>query len=176
MVTYGAYLTNLFNKECFITKYLILRRFLSCSRLRSMHVSLFSPSPFQQQWAYENGLRKAEAIIHNNLKAIRHIDITTGVRTWELYDLDKDPSEKNNIAREPQYAKIKRKMFRRLTLIGPCPNRDRKKPFILRHGPMKGKSVTCNFFNKKEKCDVYFIDGERFCQSKCNRHKLVCKH
>ncbi len=92
-----------------------------------------------------------------------------------MYDLEKDIGEKNDLSKDPQYDKVKRDMFRKLTLTGPCPNRDRKKPFVLRHGPKMGQSVTCDFFNDKSNCATYFIDGERFCQSKCSRREWICR-
>ena len=132
-----------------------------------------SPRKWQATWAYTGGTIKSQSIRKGTLKFIRHI--SPEVKT-ELYDLSEDISESNNMAFNATYKKVKKKMIRKLRLIGPCPKRDRKKDFELGGGSLQGKMVNCTWFEvMKEECKQY-PEGDLFCPSVCGRYPKTCKN
>jgi arylsulfatase A-like enzyme len=113
----------------------------------------------------------AESIQSDNLKLVVHYDYETNTRKSELYDLDKDIGETNNIA--SQNVKMRKKLLRRLRKIGPCPKKDVNKSFNLAEAA--GQRVTCQYFRDDiSRCNLFFV-GEINCPTICqSRFPALC--
>ena len=110
---------------------------------------------------------KAESLRKGNLKLIRNFEPTPEEPHIQLFDLEKDLSETTNIANLPEYKKVVNQMKRKLKKLGPCPN-DIKKEFKL--SKMRGKVVTCQWFQENvERCNWHH-EGELKCNSICGRY------
>jgi hypothetical protein len=102
---------------------------------------------------------KAQAIRFGNLKLVHNI-VTS---TFELYDLDNDLSETNNLIENEVYSDVVEEMYTRLLETGVCP-KDKDGAFNL---VANGDTVTCEWFrNWPARCGEH-IEGRLNCNSIC---------
>jgi len=126
-------------------------------------------------WAYDNGLRD-QAIRFDNFKLVHRVF----EKRFELYDLANDLSETVDLSKGGHYKHLMRKMQKKLTEVGPCPNdydgNDYKGNFLLARQPLFNgikKKVYCEWFKKwntKLRCSMH-EEGEKYCRSVCGQHK-----
>jgi len=114
----------------------------------------------------------SEAIRLGKMKLIRHHNAAA---TTELYDLDSDLGEENNLIFNKTFTEIVKKMVKKLSREGPCPKSGGR--FELKGGPLKGKSKSCKFFSRKPKrCNAgVYLHAVKYCSSICVRHQFFCK-
>jgi len=127
---------------------------------------------FLATWAIESKRGQfSEAIRLGNMKLIQHHNAAA---TTELYDLDSDLGEENNLIFNTTFTDIVKKMENKLSREGPCPKSGGR--FILQAGPKKGKRKSCNFFKRKRKrCNIgVYLHAEKYCSSICVKHRYFC--
>ena len=124
-------------------------------------------------WEF-SGPRVDLAIRKDNLKLV-HFPLKNN-NNFELYDLNKDISERNNLIDKPLVARndLLLEMYEELVAIGPCPmeNKDSTKCFSISE---INEFHDCQWFKRKRKrCDKY-IEGNMLCPSTCNKFYENCK-
>ncbi len=145
---------------------------LVCSILTSFHCFSFL---LNDTITIEALLTKTKS--GEKLKVIRNYE--NDMEKLELYDLDADPSETNNIAKTPiaELQSTRRRMLQKLTRIGPCPN-DEQGRFAIQNMELKNtpdNMVSCEWFKRRPyRCNKY-IEGEIKCRSVCGRHNKICQ-
>lgn len=116
-------------------------------------------------------LMMSSAIRRKNLKLIQH---HYPALQLELYDLNEDLGERNNLLQQSSHYWLVQEMQKVLKQIGPCPE-DTKRKFTLGGGARKGKRKNCSFFKKNpSRCNKY-IEGDLYCNSICNRFFDICE-
>mmetsp|Transcript_24878 Transcript_24878/g.38014 ORF Transcript_24878/g.38014 Transcript_24878/m.38014 type:complete len:571 (+) Transcript_24878:65-1777(+) len=126
-------------------------------------------------WDYKGPYLASESLRWGNLKLIRNFRSDAPAK-FELYNLDKDLYETNNIAKRAEYQILRRNMLIKLKKLGPCPD-DVKGMFSIKSGGDKApkQKVTCKWFERKSayRCKN-FLEGDTHCRSACGRHTDVC--
>lgn len=126
-------------------------------------------------WDYKGPHLASESLRWGNLKLIRNFRSDAPTR-FELYNLDKDLYERNNLAKRAEYRILRRNMLMKLKKMGPCPD-DVTSMFSINSGGDKApkQKVNCKWFERKSayRCKK-FLEGETLCRSTCGRHNDVC--
>ena len=102
-------------------------------------------------------------VIRNNLNS-----------TIELYDLDKDLSESNDLSSNKRYDSLIKSMLDALDQVGPCPRNVAGK-FRIKDENGNLSRVGCDWFaEKKWRCRVV-KKGKKKCPRICGRHEQFCR-
>eukprot|EP00557_Chaetoceros_sp_GSL56_P011863 CAMPEP_0176485582 /NCGR_PEP_ID=MMETSP0200_2-20121128/5114_1 /TAXON_ID=947934 /ORGANISM="Chaetoceros sp., Strain GSL56" /LENGTH=595 /DNA_ID=CAMNT_0017882231 /DNA_START=88 /DNA_END=1875 /DNA_ORIENTATION=+ len=115
---------------------------------------------------------KSEALREDNLKIVRNHNGATNEKTLEIYDLDNDISETNNL-RDSIDRQTMERLVKKMREIGPCPTFDKETPFQLEKS--SDEIVGCDFFREDtNRCHLYNV-GELNCPTVCGRYEEFCK-
>ena len=118
-------------------------------------------------WEMKRNRVISEAIRYGSMKLIRH----AADSSFELYDLDADISETNDLSSLDVYAEVIDHMYTQLKATGPCPDTS-KGQFSIKGVPNK---KGCSWFEKNlSRCSRH-IEGEINCPLVCGRFKKYCK-
>ncbi len=118
-------------------------------------------------WTNMNNRVKQGAIRFGPLKLIHNV----AEGTFELYNLDDDISESNNLVDREEFASTINEMYEALQIDGPCPA-DRKGKFRIEG--LKNKKG-CKWFRKKvARCKNHPIEGGQNCYSVCGHNIPLC--
>ena len=124
------------------------------------------------QWSYTGREAAAESIRLDNMKYIQHFNDES---TEELYDLDVDLGEKNNLIDKKRHADLIKDMRDKLKRQGPCP-KDYDGTFIINKGTPRQERTECTNFQQDMDLCVTELEGEIKCSSICGRHKRFCRN
>ena len=113
-----------------------------------------------------NGLE--ESFRQGNMKLIRR----NKPPYLELYDLDADLFETNDLSSKVEYQATLEEMRKNLKAIGPCADKsDSTSPFKVKRKKSKKKiEVDCGWFSKKRRRCNKFGQGQRKCPDTCVSH------
>jgi arylsulfatase A-like enzyme len=117
-------------------------------------------------WVNTNNRVKQESIRFGSFKLIHNAHDAT----FELYDLENDISETNNLSWNEEYADKIDDMYTKLKADGPCPD-DREGKF-----PIEGMNNPkgCRWFrNDTNRCKRH-LEGELYCHSVCGHNQQLC--
>mmetsp|Transcript_8380 Transcript_8380/g.10603 ORF Transcript_8380/g.10603 Transcript_8380/m.10603 type:complete len:570 (-) Transcript_8380:138-1847(-) len=116
-------------------------------------------------WKMKRHAMVAESIRKDNYKLVRH----TGNGTVELYDLDKDISESQNIITDN--SALAEEMYTELKSFGPC--HDTAKRFQIKKKNGAIVNTSCKWFKRKKtitRCEN-FAEGQIHCRLTCERDR-----
>ena len=123
-------------------------------------------------WEFKSGKEYASASLRkNSMKVIQNY---TSPSTVELYHLDNDLSESNDLSSDVSYSTLIAEMLSALDQIGPCP-RDQRGRFNVTVNS-KLKSVTCRWTARKtRRCKAHKKIARKKCPRTCGRHAKWCR-
>lgn len=122
-------------------------------------------------WSYVGRYAEAESIRFGNMKYVRHFNEKS---TEELYDLDRDLGETNNLIDRSKYQDLIKEMREKLTKDGPCP-KDHVGKFSIHRGTPRQTKKDCTYFQEKLGRCASVLEGETKCNSICGRHHQFCR-
>ena len=115
-------------------------------------------------WLRTNSKGREESFRQGNMKLIRR----NAPPYFELYDLDVDLFETNDLSSNEDYQTLLQEMMNHLKAIGPCANEsDKAGTFYVRKKNNKRILADCAWFAKKRKRCKKFRKGLRLCPDTC---------
>lgn len=122
-------------------------------------------------WRFKGKKFETASLRKNNMKVIQNYINST----VELYDLDVDLSETNDLSSNAVYSDLITEMLSTLAKIGPCPPNKKNKFNVVVNSQTKQKRCKWIARKRKQRCKQYGKIARKNCPFTCSRHNKFCE-